>query len=243
MYSAILLSIISILIGFLISFFFSERRRLTIVYLGEKNLANISNISKKLTLLYNKEDITSLYVTELLFCNNGNKDIKLEYTREAPHIILDNNRKILDVFLLNPSFNSKINFKIDNNIVYFEVEYLKKDHKGAVQILTTSTELPYNNNIISDLQSIKSGTIEDTKVTIEPLQKGFFSLFFISNVFMLIFSLGLLIFLKFFPKAKAYIFINEFSKFILSVLITLIVVSLSYLVMFIKKEMKRKFFL
>lgn len=132
---------------------------------------------------------------------------------------------------------------MDNNIVYFEVEYLKKDHKRAVQILTTSAELPCNNNIISNLQSIKSGTIKDTKVSIKPLQKRFFSLFFISNIFTLIFSSGLFVFLKFFPEVKTYIFINQFSTFILAALIGLVVVFLTYCFIFIKKEMKRKFFL
>jgi len=134
---AVLLSLISLVVGALVNRYYASRRKISIVVPSLFNLVDLSRVAAdKVQILYANKPIESLWVIRIVVQNSGNADITEEMVQILPRVSFGEATSIIDVEPTHTSSESDAEaLVVDNRLVDIKINYLRRGRESAFQIL------------------------------------------------------------------------------------------------------------
>lgn len=165
----------SLIQGFIFFFFASivslvfylkgKKRKLKVVVISLSNLINLKSISiDEFEIKYNKKNITSLWVANILIHNDGSEDVTDSMVRVPVELSFPEGVEIIDAETLSTSIEENVIPEIaSSRSIKFDISYLKRKHVAVIQILIdfSGREKPIFKNI-----NLKGGLIENFDLSI-----------------------------------------------------------------------------
>ena len=163
-----LVSVISIIIGALVTRHYSARRRLELVIPSFLDVVALSHVAKdKIQVLYQGMHIKSLWVLRVVIQNRGNFDIEQRMVRAFPRINLGAFARIIDIEPVHLDRESLVELSVeDERYAVLKIDYLQRRRQAAFQIVAHSAGGAV---LRPDDIVLENGIIENTTVSLKNL--------------------------------------------------------------------------